>query len=409
VSERDQRQPPRWPRRAWTEVLTRNILYKLLALGMAILLWAYASGDQAARGPERVFDNVPVRSEGLKTDLFPLDVPGSVQVTLRGNVEGLAASDIAAVVDLSAAKSGEASYPVQVYPPRGVAVVSIKPARLTLRLDRLAEKQVPVEVTLVGQVKEGMLALTPIVQPSQVVLRGGESVLAHLSRASVSVDLKGGSALVHESLPVRINERVEGAAAVQAQPAVVEVTVPVVRDRPAKQVPIQAVVTGSPATGFRSGVVRVEPETVKVIAAAEILAGLEKVATEPVSLQGAQGKVAATVRLVLPPGAEALEPQQAAVLIEVTAALPVRDFSRLTVKAENLGAGLELELKPAEVDVQVAAAGGQLSGLESRDLQPVVDLAGLQAGEHRVPVKVRFPAGIEVERVTPSELTAVIR
>lgn len=394
----------------YQKLRANNLFYKLLAVLLSILLWAFASSERQINSHDRVLDSVPVQAVGLPGGLILTEGPGTIQVTLRGEVESVTASDINAVVDLSSAQAGEVTLPVQVYTSGGVSVVSVKPSRLKLKLDNWVEKQVPVEVSISGQVKAGKIALTPAVKPSQVILRGGESQLSYVQKAYVSVDLKEAEGSISETLPVRVYDRSGGVnQSVQVYPASVEVTVPVVSDQPGRMVAVQPNITGSPARGYLLGPVRSEPATVQVFAPPEVLSGISHLSTEPISIEGAKMNAAFSARVVLPPGVEAVEPTRVNVQVGVVEEAKDARTIGAAIQVENLGPGLRAELQPTEVEVKVTGPPELLGTLTAADLKASVNLSELEASDYRLTVNVTAPEGISVLQVTPSEAAVSIK
>lgn len=72
-------------------------------------------------------------------------------------------------------------------------------------------------------------------------------------------------------------------------------------------------------------------------------------------------------------------------------------FRGLTVEMRGIEANLKAinTLPPVTADVSFQAPQNVLSTLESNDIQPYINVSGLGAGVHRVPVQVDFSGGIE--------------
>ena len=118
--------------------LFRNFSLKVLAVGIAVLLWMNVAGDRVVERGLAVpveFENVPA---GLE---IAGDPPDTVRVRVRGSgviIGGLAAGDVAAVLDLSAAPAGRREIemaPDRVRTPSGVEVTSVVPAAITVTLE----------------------------------------------------------------------------------------------------------------------------------------------------------------------------------------------------------------------------------------------------------------------------------
>ena len=85
-------------------------------------------------------------------------------------------------------------------------------------------------------------------------------------------------------------------------PSTAHVTVPVYTDKTTKSLPVNPVVTGTPAAGFEIAAIAVKPETVTVQGEAEKLGALDRVDTLPVPVTGASNSVTESVGLDLPTG-----------------------------------------------------------------------------------------------------------
>ncbi len=118
--------------------LFRNFSLKVLAVGIAVLLWMNVAGDRVVERGLAVpveFENVPA---GLE---IAGDPPDTVRVRVRGSgvsIGGLVAGDVAAVLDLSAAQAGRREIemvPDRVRTPSGVEVTSVVPAAITVTLE----------------------------------------------------------------------------------------------------------------------------------------------------------------------------------------------------------------------------------------------------------------------------------
>jgi len=100
--------------------LASNVLYGILAVGLAAFLSIYVS---SAENPvtNKTFHNVSVAVNGLASDHVLEDRPGTVDIQVSGfrSVVNLTfARDVRAYVDLSTAQLGTASYPIQYIIPK---------------------------------------------------------------------------------------------------------------------------------------------------------------------------------------------------------------------------------------------------------------------------------------------------
>ena len=281
------------------------------SLCLAVLLWLYVTGVQAA--PER---NVTVKlnAVGLSPSLVATGVPDQVNVRIqdRFDLDLYSGQAFSAVVDLSGARTGTDVLPVQVTSPFGVKVVQVVPSQITVTVDRLAERRLPVRVREQGAVAPGYRAGTPAAQPLLVDVRGPAAALEDLSSVPVTVDLAGATRSMDESLPVEVS-----GTGFSVTPDRVTVTVPVTQESPVKTVPVVVQVSGAPAAGWQIGSITAGPDTVTLYGSPEQLAAISFVDTLPVSLTGYTHDLLEEVPLQLPAGVDRATPDKVSVTVQV--------------------------------------------------------------------------------------------
>lgn len=122
------------------DVVTRNLGWKLLSIGLAVLLWIAVEGE-----PELVtVQTVPVFYRNVEPSLALVsNPPPTVRVELRGPSDVLGSdnlSNVAVLLDLAGAdEPGERIFPIShtnVSLPSGVNFVRSDPSELRLHLDR---------------------------------------------------------------------------------------------------------------------------------------------------------------------------------------------------------------------------------------------------------------------------------
>lgn len=163
----------------------RYPLQFLVALLAAFLLW-YALAAQRS-------ENISVR--GVKADLtvvnIPRDlvltssVPDTVSLQLRGPLSRAidTRNPPEVLLDLSDARPGLNSYPINesdIPLPPEVAVVSVDPPAITLELERLETRLVPVQPAIDGVPAPGFLVGEVRTVPAQLTIQGPESHLLSL-------------------------------------------------------------------------------------------------------------------------------------------------------------------------------------------------------------------------------------
>mgnify|MGYP005835151363 CR=1 FL=1 len=173
--------------RQWIGVLTYNLPLKLLSLAIAFALWSFVNfGERDAEDTLRV----PIELRNIPANLMitsPRDDFVEVRVvgprTLLGRVDR---NRLAIPIDLSGVKPGPAVFRLSADSlplPRGVRVVRITPAQITLELERVAHKTVPVRMRLAGRLPAYLQIADTKVSPEMVEVSGPVSTIEDVTTA----------------------------------------------------------------------------------------------------------------------------------------------------------------------------------------------------------------------------------
>lgn len=158
---------------------------RLLAFGLALVVWYFASVEKREQLGERLLD-VSVTYNAPR-GLIILDPVQAVRVRLRGSdrrMRSLSPSAVDVVVEPLAREPGAVEVHLgaeNVVRPDDLEVVSIEPNSLRLQLDREGTRLVPVRPRLVGEPAAGALPQNPTATPDAVVVSGPESRLRDLA------------------------------------------------------------------------------------------------------------------------------------------------------------------------------------------------------------------------------------
>lgn len=259
----------------------RNFGLKIVAVGLAVLLWFTVSSPQVERSVRvpLVYRNVPV---SLQMTGDPVD---SVNVHIRGGgtqVSQIATGEIVVVADLAGVSAGSIVLPLrtdQVKVPYGVEVTQVDPSAVTVTLEKTGTTEVPVNPTVNGQPAPGYLVGAITSDPRRVVIVGPVSRLNDTVRATTEpISIDGATAPVVQTVNVGVTD----AELRLRQPVTARVTVQIV---PSTGQLIARTFSARPVT-FRNAESRratAEPSvvTVTVAAPAAVLAGLDEQAIQP--------------------------------------------------------------------------------------------------------------------------------
>lgn len=162
------------------KITQKNWLLKVISLCLAIMLWYFVVGE----------DQVDIT---IQVPIEVINLPGSltisnqfkknIEVAVRGPrslIQDLKNRNISRPVDLSDAQPGtivikndEKSIPF----PKGVTVLRLQPANITLLLDKLAQKTFPIDPVTEGEVAKGYELKKLYLDPDQLVISGPKSII----------------------------------------------------------------------------------------------------------------------------------------------------------------------------------------------------------------------------------------
>jgi len=176
-------------------LLTRNLRYKLLALGSAFMLWGVAHGTADI---ERGFD-IPVVFTNLPDSLVVVEQSSDVvNVRMRGSRAGLRRMTVEGreyTVDVSGARAGQANFEVdltRIEFPRGTRDVSRSPSNLLVTCEPRASRVVRVKPELTGEPAEGFVVEGVDLTPSEVRIEGARSEVRRRGEVvTESIDVSG--------------------------------------------------------------------------------------------------------------------------------------------------------------------------------------------------------------------------
>ena len=212
-----------------------NLLYNVVALLIACVLWAAAQG---VTDTEQSFD-IPVQVENVPANLVVVE-ESAHEINLRVVGSRAALRQVAKnlqhyPVSLEGAKAGEARLPVvreQITMPRGARIAARSPSTLMYTLETVTAKTVPVRADLVGELPAGLRIAKVSVEPKEIALAGARSALRNvrevltdrvdLAALRETTTLESPIALGYphvwrkdpDGAPIRIRVEIEPAAAV---------------------------------------------------------------------------------------------------------------------------------------------------------------------------------------------------
>ncbi len=405
------------PRRLDLRFLGQDLPLKAVALGIALVLWVTVAQASVREITVEFDGRIPVeRPEVLEGHVLRGQL-GEVSVRLRGTPAAIAAvsrESLRATIDISvlAATRGEpqdARVSVSVASD-GVTVVDVVPASVPVRVEKLVTRTLAVQVRYANEAPRGFVPGDAAVSPSQVTVTGPESVVAMVTAVFATMRFGDvGLDLVQAAQATPVDQSGAPVEGVMAEPAAVQVRVPLLPTSTTRTVPVLWDLRGAVAAGYWISRVTTDPVAVTVRGEPGALSALERIVAAPVDVAGLTASRTARVALVLPVGVALLQPTDATVTVTVAPLAGTRPFPLVAIQASGLAPTQVAEIEPRTVEVIVAGQLPTLIALAGDQVTAGVDVAGRPPGTYQLEVTVRGPQGVTIQGVQPARVTVTIR
>jgi YbbR domain-containing protein len=395
------------------QFVVRNWPIKLAAIALSTILYAGLVLSQSAQVWTGSVPILPLKLPTSAVLLNNLPRVTSIRYFAPGEVaQRINSESFKATVDLSAAHPQTdnpiviAKVTVTATDPR-VTVLDYDPPSITVRLDPLVTKNVPVTVEH-GTVPPGLELRAPVLSVTQATVSGADSVVRLVTSAQARVVVQPSGIDVDQTVDlVAVDARGEVQSPVKVEPSSVHVQIAVGSGLQRKTLPVYPVVTGTPAAGFEIESVAVDPPVVSIEGDADALAALSKIDTGPISISGASADLVRTIPLNLLAGVTSVSGDSATVTIVLRPVAATRTYS-VGIVLSGARDDRTYALSSASVLVTVGGTVGALDSLDARTLAVVADVNGLGPGSHRVKLKISLPADVQLVATSPPETTVTV-
>ncbi len=385
---------------------------KLLALLLAIALWAGLITQDPSLTRERVFRDVSVSVNGSDTlkrnglivtsDLTALldDVSVTVDVP-QMQYNNATAANFNIRVDLSRIKeAGEQEISILTTNSSTYGRVSeVSPATVTVMVeDYISEGFIPVNVLKVGHAPEGYYASEPTCDPARITVSGPRSLVERIDRAEIVLDqalLPAREGAVEKAVDfVLLDEHGEEISSDMLQVTSdsvlrtrINVAVQMYAERTIDLRGENAVLyTGTPAAGYEVTEVIVSPESITVAGRKSIIESIRTLsARTPLSIHGKRETVTGTVEMRTLLNVASMSATQAEVTVVIQPIREEKVFQAVPLTITNVPDGMTAA-GPYTATVTVTGAQNWVGTLNKNDLSVTCDVAGLEPGVHELPL-----------------------
>lgn len=366
----------------------------LLALLFAFGLWLFVVTVEQPESENTYYD-IPVvyQNEDVLAERGLMIVSERPTVTLklkstRTNLRNLNEANINVLVNLANIRDAKTytlnytlSYPGSV-PAGEISVVSASMEQVSLKIERRITKQIEVVPVYNGSVPAGMIAHKEEAELDYeyIEVSGPESVMQHITRALIQVDLEGQTQTIAGEYAYTLCDAEGNPVDSALLTTNVEAVNLMVKIQQVKEIELRVkVIDGGGATA-QTSTITIEPATIRVSGPEALLTDLEYLEIGTIDLSTMLKAETKTFQILLPEGmTNETGVTNATVSVEFPN-LRTQKFTIMNIQLLNLPEGMEAELYTQVLEVTVRGLAEQIVTLKASDLTATVDLADVQPG-----------------------------
>lgn len=385
----------------------------ITALVLSITVWiiAVTASDPAEN---RSFPRtIPIEIVGQDPNLvLTSELPNNVSVILntpQSVWQSLvsAQAPIRAIADLSGLEAGNHMVDLQIQVNfRPVKVVSFSPRAVSITLENLSSKTIPLDLVVMGDPAVGYQAETPDISTEQITVTGPISQVERVEKVQALLEISQAYEDISRVLGIVALDQNENVVEnVTLTPNQVEVFQEINQRYGYRNVIVSVNIEGQVADGYRLTNISVVPLAITVYSAnPQIVNDLPGyVQTMPLNLEGLKDDIDVSLSLDLPDGVLVVGDQRT-VLVRVSIAAVQSSMPIANVPVEIIGLpeSLSVVLAPEMVTLLVSGPLPILDALNPESIQVVIDLTDYEIGTYQLEPVVELPSDeITVDSVQP--------
>ncbi len=384
-------------------VLNRRLIYLVVALVGALVLWAYVRSDVNPYGDRWVY-RVPVTFQGQEALAEERDLilvageDATIDLHLYGkrlDTASLNRSNIQVVVDLSTIRSaGTYSLDYDILFPDTISANAISvnersPSSVQLTMGKLRTRTVDV-IGSGGSPAEGFLAETMVCTPDSITLRGPEEVVSTIHHAAVYLDRENLERTVNTMLDYTLIDadgNVVEDERIVCEVGQIAVELPIVAT---KEIPLTVELLDGGGATSEDAVCEIHPTTVTIAGDAELLKGINQIQLGTIDLSEIFGSATLQRSILLPNDTQNLSGEE-----EATITVELRGLDTRTIRTTNI----ELINQPEDrysytaisssLSVVIRGRSNVVEQIYPANLRVVADMSDYsETGQYKVPVEV---------------------
>jgi len=413
-------------KKVWDYVRKTNLHMMLLSLVFALIIWCYViAGTNPIR--EKDVGKVPLSlinaeelsAKGLVIADSMAEIPDEVTVKVEASVNShrnISADAIRVTVNLAEVNSeGDVTLNINATSSMsGVSVKSISPARITLKIDELVEREIPVVAKLMGEVQEGYYISPPALSENTVKISGAKEQISQVVRATCEIPVDTITSNTRMSYALKLYDKDDNEIVLNQFAGKLPSVIADMKVLPTKLVPIDSEDVKNAVTNVKVGYevtgVVIEPQVVEIAAKQEILDEIDSVRLQMLNADGADKSVILNAEIMPMDHVEYVSRSSVEVLVQISEIQSERIFKNQEIYLDNLGTGLKAGISGTKY-AAVTLKGGKtaIDGITVQHIRVYADMSGItRPGQYTRIVEVEEIPGISKITTDPVEIIIIV-
>lgn len=395
------------------EKMLNNFSLKILSVIVAIVFWIIIVNiyDPSIKVTVSGVTVQLLNEESLSNMGYSYEIEDGSKISVyvsgpRSLVSGISASDITATVDLSTVNIYSDYVDIAVKLQKngtGYAAVQVAPKTTAVKvnIENRATKTIDIVATVVNNPAAGYIVGDCKILPSTVTITGAQSIINSIGSVKAVVDINNAKEDVVTTCELEVyntNGKIISKEKLDMSRKTIDVKVSIL---PIKEIAIEVGHKGEVANGFV--LTGVEPEADKIIIAGDAyeLEVIDKIVipADVIDVSGISEDTLYEIDLnkYLPEGIVTGGDN----IFKVNVRVEALNSRKVNIAPEdiaiiNVADGYEAEIISEGINVTISGRKVSLEGVTVDSLKPVIDLEGIQEGNHDVEVKLTTPDGCSI-------------
>lgn len=286
------------------ELFNKNLMAKIIALIVAVILWFFVMNEQNP-AIDSTF-TIPLEVQNAPEGFMVEKGVETIKLKVRGprSLFALASEkDFKAYADLNSITEGKHSVKVQTVLPQGFDLVTASPETVIFDVDKIIRQDFKVDLAFSGSPDGGMTIGSAVPAVREVKAEGPSAAVGLVSRVVGYISLAGKDGDFSAAVPlVAVSSEGKEVSDVKLTPGSINVDVSMVKGLYKKYVDVKPIVANDLADRYVLHTIKIDPAKIDIFGDQRIVEKLDFIETETISLADVTKPVTKEIKLKLPIG-----------------------------------------------------------------------------------------------------------